>query len=196
MKRPSRNAKEPTRFADIIQFTSSSDNEPPVKQKRLLKSTSIQDDIKKLKLTLANRSLPEFKKYKHKTNCSFSQPLHETLHNERSHTNRSQTSLSQPDRTSDEQSFVNRSPTPLLQLNHTSDRHSRTNRSHTPSDKRSRIDRSWTPSNKKSRTNRSLTPRLDSIADRKSYSNSQLKDRPKLALLPHPLSHFQTCKNV
>ncbi|XP_036151231.1 uncharacterized protein LOC118648862 isoform X1 [Monomorium pharaonis] len=83
MKRTMRNIKQPTRFADMVPFdTSSSENEPPINRRRLLNdSGSIKDDIEQLKSTLTTCSKKERPKQdKHVRNTftskhSFSQPL-------------------------------------------------------------------------------------------------------------------------
>ncbi|XP_036138801.1 uncharacterized protein LOC118644392 [Monomorium pharaonis] len=83
MKRTMRNIKQPTRFADMVPFdTSSSENEPPISRRRLFNdSGSIKDDIEQLKSTLTTRSKKERPKQdKHVQNTftskhSFSQPL-------------------------------------------------------------------------------------------------------------------------
>lgn len=60
MKRTIRNKKQPTRFADMIPFeTSSSENESSINRKRKLDSGPIEDDIQQLKSALAIRSKKE-----------------------------------------------------------------------------------------------------------------------------------------
>ncbi|XP_039301965.1 uncharacterized protein LOC113005748 [Solenopsis invicta] len=55
MKRAIRNAKQPTRFADMVPFaTSSSENEPPRRKRLLNDSVSIKDDIQQLKSAMAS----------------------------------------------------------------------------------------------------------------------------------------------